>query len=162
MIVDTYKDYVCRTGELGDVQEMYDILEPLICDKTRHKFQYQTQQRRLKMELEFYIKNKDSIVVTKGSEVVGVYVGQDNFIIHIANKHLDVDCMVLLFYNVLCKLHGRLKESVFIPIKHQGSYVFNTKLFSKEGIRKEGDKCFINMYTKDKIEYLYNKRKGLI
>lgn len=162
MVVDTYKDYVVRAGELGDVQEMYEILEPLVCDKTRQKLQYETQKRRLKMTLEFYVSKKDSLVVEKEGEVVGVYIGEDNFIVHIANKHLDVDCMMLLVYNVLCKLHGRLKESVFIPIKHQGAYVFNTKMFNKEGIRQEGDKCYINLYTKDRIEHLYNRRKGIL
>lgn len=162
MVVDTYKDYVVRTGELGDVQAMYNILEPLVCDKTRHKLQYETQKRRLRMNLEFYVSKKDSLVVEKEGEVVGVYIGEDNFIVHIANKYLDVDCMVLLVYTVLCKLHGRLKESVFMPIKHQGAYVFNTKMFNKEGIRQEGDKCYINLYTKDRIEYLYNRRKGIL
>lgn len=159
MIIDTYKDYVVRTGTPEDVQAMYDILEPLVCDKTRHKFQYATQQRKLRMTIEYYLK-KQCLVVDKLGEVVGVYLGEDNFIAHIANKYMDVRSMALLMYNTLCKMHGRYAESYFIPLKHEGAYKFSTRFFGEEGIRVEGGIWFINIYTKDKIEHLYTKLKG--
>lgn len=160
MLVDSYQNYTVRTGALEDVEAIYNILEPLVCDKTRHKFQYQTQQRKLRNNIIFYISKKQSLIVLRGEQVVGVYLGEDNFIVHIATKQPDLKTMALLMYNVLCKLHGRLVESKFIPLKHQDAYVFKTNLFGKESIRQEGEICYINTYAKDMIEKLYKKLTG--
>lgn len=159
MVIDTYKDYVVRTGTPEDVQAMYDILEPLVCDKTRHKFQYATQQRKLKMNIEYYLK-KQCLVVEKLGEVVGVYLGEDSFIVHMAYKHTYVKARALLMYNTLCKMHGRFAESCFIPLEHKGAYKFSTRLFGEGGIRVEDGIWYINVYAKDRLEQLYTTLKG--
>lgn len=160
MVIDQYKDYIVRTATLDDVQAMYDILEPLVCDKTRFKFQYQTQQRQLRMRLEFQVQKKQSMVIVKGTEVVAVYVGDSDFVLHIATKYRSRTLYILLGYNVLCRMHGRYVTSGFVPLTHEGAYQFKTDAFGEGTIVMGEEYSYVTVKYKDALEKLYVKLKG--
>lgn len=160
MVIDELGEYVCRTATLEDIEGMYEVLEPLVCDHTRFKYQLANQQRQLKNLLKFHIEKKDSMVVVKNEEIVGAYVGDGNFILYLANKRKDLKAMVLLMYNVLCVIHNKFRNSEFVPLKHEDSYKYRQSMFGKTIIQEENGKSYINSFAKEKIEYLYNRIKN--
>jgi hypothetical protein len=151
--MDELGDLVMTRMEEVDIEEGFKLLEPLVCI-SKFSNEKERQQRRLGKLIKYYVSNWDAYTVKRGDELVGIYLGKGNDILHIASKGNDVKAVVLLMYNVLWQIQEPSEVTKFVPIEgseYQFSSTYTEKVDNFYHIKQE---------YKDKIKNLYKILKG--
>jgi hypothetical protein len=155
MILEVINEYECKHAIEADFVEVYNVLEPLVCDMTVQKNIYDTTKRKLSKYLRYAIKTEQCLVVTKNGNVVSAYAGDKDTIVYFGTKGVDLISTVLLMNMVLNKLHNRYKEDTFYVTNEQQRRAWLKSIVT---IDKNG-KGTVPVSTKEKIEILYNRIK---
>lgn len=155
MVLDTLNDYECRHAEETDNDEIYRLLEPLVCDETEHVNIYEMSKRKLSKYLKHAIKTKQCVIVSKVGTIVSAYAGDNDVIVYFGTKGTDLISTTLLMHNVLNRVHNRFKESLFrvTNSKQRKAWDKNTTSIDEMGIGT------VTLKAKERIECLYNAIK---
>lgn len=155
MVLDTLRGYECRYAEEPDNDEIYRLLEPLVCDETQHQNIQSMLQRKLSKYLKHAIKTEQCVIVVKDGVITSAYAGDKDAIVYFGTKGTDIISTTLLMHNVLNRLHNRFKESVFCVTneKQKNAWSKDTTRINEMGIG------VVTLKAKERIECLYNALK---
>ena len=161
MVLDTLRDYECRFAIAEDLDAVYKLLEPLVCDENEHKSLYEMNQRKLQKYLKYAVKTNQCIIVTKDNEVTSAYAGDRDTIIYLGTKGTDVVSTTLIMHTVLNKIHNRFAESRFTTTNNKQRKAWNVTALGEDAVEIDPTGMgAVKITAKDKIERLYNSLKG--
>lgn len=155
MVLDNLRGYECRYAVEGELDEIYRLLEPLICDETQHVNITDMLKRKLSKYLKHAIKTEQCVIVVKDNVITSAYAGDKDAIVYFGTKGTDLVSTTLLMHNVINRLHNRFKESVFCVIndKQRNAWLKDTTVINEMGIG------IVTLKAKERIECLYNALK---
>ena len=155
MIFDMLKGYECRHATEVEAEEVYMLLEPLVCDETQHKNIIDMLKRKLSKYLKHAIKTEQCVIVVKEGVITSAYAGDKDAIVYFGTKGTDLVSTTLLMHNVLNRFHNRFKESVFSVIndKQRNAWSKDTTTINEMGVG------VVTLKAKERIECLYNTLK---
>ena len=161
MVLDTLREYECRFATVEDLDAVYNLLEPLVCDENEHQSLYEMNQRKLQKYLRYAVKTDQCIVVTKDDEITSAYAGDRDMIVYLGTKGVDVVSTALIMHTVLNKIHNRFKESHFRTANEKQRKAWNVRALGEDAVEIDMDGVgVVKVSAKDKIEILYNTIKG--
>ena len=161
MILDTVRGYECRHATAEELGEMYDLLEPLVCDYTEHKNTTEMNQRKLRKYLKHAVKTNQAIVVAKGDVLTSVYAGDDEVIVYMGTKGTDVISTALLMHTILNRMHNRFTESAFLVANKKQRKAWDVTALGDNAVEiNELGIGTVKLVAKEKIERLYTALKG--
>lgn len=161
MILDTIKEYECRDAVESEIDEMYTLLEPLVCDETQHKNIYEMTQRKLAKYLRYAVKTNQCVIVVKNDKIVSVYAGDGDAIAHIGTKGIDLISTTLIMHTVLNRIHNRFKETKFRVFNDKQRKAWSVKTLVDDAVVIDDlGVGYVKVIAKDNIEKLYNAIKG--
>ena len=155
MILDDLRGYECRHAIEEEADEIYQLLEPLVCDETEHVNIYDMLKRKLSKYLKHAIKTEQCVIVVKNEVITSAYVGDKDVIVYFGTKGTDLVSTTLLMHNIINRLHNRFKESVFYVVndKQRNAWSKDTTAINEMGIGT------VTLKAKERIECLYNALK---
>ena len=155
MILDTLRGYECRYAVEAEIEEIYRLLEPLVCDDTQHVNIIDMLKRKLSKYLRYAIKTEQCVIVVKDGAITSAYAGDKDAIVYFGTKGTDLVSTTLLMHNVLNRFHNRFKESVFSVIndKQRNAWSKDTTTINEMGVG------VVTLKAKERIECLYNTLK---
>lgn len=160
MILDTLNSYECRFAKAEDLEEVYSLLEPLVCDENEHKNIFEMNQRKLRKYLRYAIKTEQAIVVSNNGSITGAYAGDKDVVVYMGTKGTDLISTTLLLHNVLNRLHNRFKESTFITVNEKQRKAWNVRALGENAVKIDSFGVGkVQLAAKEKIEMLYNTLK---
>lgn len=155
MILDNLQGYECRYAVEIETDEIYRLLEPLVCDDTQHVNIIDMLKRKLSKYLRYAIKTEQCVIVVKDGAITSAYAGDKDAIVYFGTKGTDLVSTTLLMHNVLNRFHNRFKESVFSVIndKQRNAWSKDTTTINEMGVG------VVTLKAKERIECLYNTLK---
>ena len=155
MVLDNLRGYECRYAVESETDEIYRLLEPLVCDDTQHVNIIDMLKRKLSKYLRYAIKTEQCVIVVKDGAITSAYAGDKDAIVYFGTKGIDLVSTTLLMHNVLNRLHNRFKESVFCVIndKQRNAWSKDTTTINEMGVG------VVTLKAKELIECLYNALK---
>ena len=162
MLLDSLKGYECRYATESDAEEIYTLLEPLVCDETQHKDIYEMTKRKLSKYIRYAIKTEQCVIVVNAdNEITSAYAGDGDAIAHFGTKGTDVISTTLLMHNVLNRIHNGFKETQFVVNNEKQRKAWTVKTLGEDAVSiNELGIGFIKVIAKENIEKLYNAIKG--
>jgi len=136
-----------RLGRIYDIDEMYALLEPLICIGNTEQI-VESQRRALVNNIKYAISNGTAIVVGDETDMVGCALIHEDCILHMVNKGGFTELAKLL-YGIVSVTEGEL---CYVALNN--SDVFS-RLVGKFGIELRGSKLVLTEYTRSEIIRLY-------
>lgn len=155
MVLDNLRGYECRYAVEAETDEIYRLLEPLVCDDTQHVNIIDMLKRKLSKYLRYAIKTEQCVIVVKDGAITSAYAGDKDAIVYFGTKCTDLVSTTLLMHNVLNRFHNRFKESVFSVIndKQRNAWSKDTTTINEMGVG------VVTLKAKERIECLYNALK---
>ena len=155
MVLDNLRGYECRHAVEAETDELYRLLEPLVCDDTQHVNIIDMLKRKLSKYLRHAIKTEQCVIVVKEGVITSAYAGDKDAIVYFGTKGTDLVSTTLLMHNVLNRFHNRFKESVFSVIndKQRNAWSKDTTTINEMGVG------VVTLKAKERIECLYNALK---
>ena len=155
MILDNLRGYECRYAVEAETDEIYRLLEPLVCDDTQHVNIYEMMKRKLSKYLKHAIRTEQCVIIVKDDVITSAYAGDNELIVYFGTKGTDLISTTLLMHNVLNRIHNRFKESGFQVFneKQKNAWDKNMTTIDSFGAGK------VTLKAKERIECLYNALK---
>lgn len=161
MVLDILRGYECRFALAEDLDSIYKLLEPLVCDENEHQTLYEMNQRKLEKYLRYAVKTNQCIIVTKDNEVTSAYAGDRDTIVYLGTKGTDIVSTTLIMHTVLNRVHNRFAESKFVTINDKQRKAWKVKALGEDAVEiDENGVGAVKVNAKEKIEILYNSLKG--
>lgn len=161
MILDTLKGYECKHAVESEIDEIYTLLEPLVCDETQHKNIYEMMQRKLAKYLRYAVKTEQCVIVVKDGEIISAYAGDGDSIAHMGTKGTDLISTALIMHTVLNRIHNRFKETKFMVFNEKQRKAWTVKTLGEDAVTiDQFGVGSIKLIAKENIERLYNAIKG--
>jgi hypothetical protein len=161
MLLDTLKGYECRHATAEELEEMYALLEPLVCDEAEHKNIFEMTQRKLRKYLKYAIKTKQAVIVVKNGVITSAYAGDKSVIVYMGTKGSNIISTTILIHTVLNRLHNRFAESEFQVANEQQRRAWEVTALGEDAVSiDEYGVGQIKLVAKERIERLYNALKG--
>jgi hypothetical protein len=105
------RGYSARVATVKDIDSIYEFLEKFIATRG-HSSLIAVRRATLKANIDYYVVEKDALVVYKEDRLVGVYIGSNNNILHFVNIG-GYYALVLLCYVAFTIIQDIDKGSIF-------------------------------------------------
>lgn len=160
MILDTLKDCICRYTTEDEIEAVYAVLEPLVCDESDADNVYSMTQRKLRKYLKYAIKTQQCLVVCRDGVVTSVYAGDRDTIMYMGTAGTDVVSTCLIMNTVLNKVHNRFTESKFLTVNEKQRRAWNVSALGDVAVEISSDGIGkVKLIAKERIERLYSALK---
>jgi hypothetical protein len=150
--------YSARVATVEDTDSIYEFLEKFIVTRG-HSSLMAVRRATLKANIDYYVTEKDALVVYKEDKLVGVYIGSDNSILHFANTG-GYYSLVLLCYVAFVIMQDIDKDSVFKVQDFSQVITLNKPPFVLVGHLSDTSLGVVPSATKKFVEVRFNRAGG--
>jgi hypothetical protein len=152
------RGYSARVATVKDADSIYEFLEKFIATRG-HSSLMAVRRATLKANIDYYIVEKDALVVHKEDGLVGVYIGNGNSILHLVNTG-GYYSLVLLFYVAFVIMQDIDKDSIFKVQDFSQIATLNKQSLMLVGHFSDVSLGIIPSATKKWAESRFNKAGG--
>jgi hypothetical protein len=152
------RGYSARVATIKDADSIYEFLEKFIVTRG-HSSLMAVRRATLKANIDYYVVEKDALVVYKEDKLVGVYIGSGNSILHLVNTG-GYYSLVLLFYVAFVIMQDIDKDSIFKVQDFSQIAILNKQSLMLVGHFSDVSLGIIPSSTKKWAESRFNKAGG--
>jgi hypothetical protein len=150
--------YSARVATVKDADSIYEFLEKFIATRG-HSSLMAIRRATLKANIDYYVVEKDTLVVYKEDKLVGVYIGSDNSILHFANTG-GYYSLVLLCYVAFVVMQDVDKDSTFKVQDFSQVVTLNKPPLVSVGHLSDTSLGVVPSTTKKLVEVRFNRAGG--